>query len=121
MQIKSTANDVNPKVVLEMAREKLLSYGEDTSLIDSVLAKASFRVSRNGSHMLFDRVIEVMSLKNDAALSRFLDTSPCYISRVRTGHIPMPCAAVLVRIHERTGISFKDMRKLLGVDDSVAL
>lgn len=63
---------------------------------------------------LFDAVIERFNLKNDAALCRMLQVAPPVISKVRHGHLGVS-AALLVRLHDATNMSFSEMRALMGV------
>jgi hypothetical protein len=63
---------------------------------------------------LFDICIADHSLKNDAALSRTLKVAPPVISKMRHGTL-FPGASILVSIHENIGLSFQEMRKILGV------
>ena len=62
---------------------------------------------------LFDHLIEKFSLKNDAALARHLGLAPPVVSKIRHHHLPVS-AAVLIRIHEVTDISIRDLRYLMG-------
>lgn len=63
---------------------------------------------------LLDRLTEKLGCKNDAALSRELNLSPPQISKLRHG-ANLPTAAFLVPAHEKTGIPFSDIRKILEV------
>lgn len=58
---------------------------------------------------LLDVVKELLRLKNDAALSRALGVMPAVISKIRHGHLPVG-PYLLIRIHELTGMLFKDIR-----------
>lgn len=62
---------------------------------------------------LLDALIERMSLKNDAALSKALSISPPVISKIRHGRIPVG-ASMLIRMHEESGISIRELRELMG-------
>jgi DNA-binding transcriptional regulator YdaS (Cro superfamily) len=62
---------------------------------------------------LLDTVTECLNVKNDAALSRALAVAPPIISKVRTGKAVVS-AALLIRIHEITNISIKELRALMG-------
>lgn len=62
---------------------------------------------------LLDALIERMNLKNDAALCRALSISPPVISKIRHGRIPVG-ASVLIRMHEESGISIRELRELMG-------
>jgi hypothetical protein len=60
-----------------------------------------------------DRLLENLRLKNDAALSRTLEVGPPVISKIRHGRLPVG-GALLIRIHEVSGIDITDLRFLLG-------
>lgn len=62
---------------------------------------------------LLDALIEKMGLKNDAALSRRLEVLPPVISKIRHRRLPVG-ASLLIRMHEETGLSIKDLRALMG-------
>jgi len=62
---------------------------------------------------LLDALIERFELKNDAALSRALYLSPPMISKLRNQALPVS-AAVLVRMHDVTGLSIRELRALMG-------
>jgi hypothetical protein len=52
-------------------------------------------------------------LKNDAALSRMLEVAPPVISKIRHHRLPVG-ASLLIRMHEVTGMSIRDLRDLMG-------
>lgn len=62
---------------------------------------------------LLDALIEKMGLKNDAALSRLLHVAPPVISKIRHRRLPIG-ASLLIRMHEETDLSIKDLRILMG-------
>lgn len=62
---------------------------------------------------LLDSLLQKMQLKNDAALSRMLEIPPPVISKIRHHRLPVS-ASVLVRMHEVTNISIRDLRFLMG-------
>ena len=62
---------------------------------------------------LLDELIERMNLKNDAALSRALEVLPPVISKLRHRRLPVG-ASMLIRMHETSGISIKELRALMG-------
>jgi len=62
---------------------------------------------------LLDTVRDNLGLKNDAALARALDVAPPVISKVR--HLTLTIgASLLIRLHEISGISIRDLRYLMG-------
>ncbi len=62
---------------------------------------------------LIDSLIEKLGLKNDAALSRLLDVAPPVISKIRHRRLPVG-ASILIRMHEVSNLSVKDLRILMG-------
>ena len=68
--------------------------------------------SYNPNHLL-DVLIEKLELKNDAALSRALAVAPPVISKIRHRRLPVG-ASLLIRMHEVTELSIKELRDLMG-------
>ena len=62
---------------------------------------------------LLESVIGKLNLKNDAALSRALEVAPPVISKIRHRRIPVG-ASLLIRMHEVTNLSIKELRSLMG-------
>lgn len=62
---------------------------------------------------LLDNLLGKMQLKNDAALSRVLEVAPPVISKIRHRRLPVG-SSLLIRIHEVTGMSIRDLRDLMG-------
>lgn len=62
---------------------------------------------------LLESLIEKLNLKNDAALSRALEVAPPLISKIRHRRLPVG-ASLLIRIHEVSGLSIRDLRHLMG-------
>lgn len=62
---------------------------------------------------LLDAVIKHIGLKNDAALSRRLEVAPPVISKIRKRSMAIG-ASLIIRIHEETGWSIKDIRSKMG-------
>lgn len=62
---------------------------------------------------LLDSLIERLHLKNDAALCRLLEVSPPVISKIRHKRLPVG-ASMLIRMHEETGLSVRELRDLMG-------
>ncbi|MFA9219265.1 MAG: hypothetical protein ACEQSK_19475 [Sphingomonadaceae bacterium] len=62
---------------------------------------------------LLDTLIENLRLKNDAALSRALEVAPPVISKIRHNTLPIG-ATILIRMHEISDVSIKDLRGLMG-------
>ena len=62
---------------------------------------------------LLDALIDIMHLKNDAALARALEVAPPVISKIR--HMKLPVgASLLIRMHEVSELSIRDLRYLMG-------
>ena len=72
------------------------------------LAQQSYDPNR-----LLDTVLERMKLKNDAALSRALEVGPPVISKIRHKRLPIG-ASLLIRLHEVSDISIRELRDLMG-------
>ncbi|WDZ97962.1 hypothetical protein Herbaro_09330 [Herbaspirillum sp. WKF16] len=64
---------------------------------------------------LFDQVRQHLGLKNDAALSKRMETHRVSISNMRAGRIPIS-APLMVRIHEETGWPTRQIKALIGDD-----
>lgn len=72
-------------------------------------------VSQEGydPNRLLDSLIQKLGLKNDAALSRVLEVRPPVISKIRHRTLPVG-ASLLIRMHEVTDLSIRDLRELMG-------
>jgi hypothetical protein len=79
-----------------------------TSPSHSLASQSSY----DPSHLL-DTLRERMKLKNDAALSRALEVAPPVISKIRHRKLPVG-ASLLIRMHEVTDMSIRDLRDLMG-------
>jgi hypothetical protein len=66
----------------------------------------------NPNH-LFDTLIGKLKLKNDSALSRALEVAPPVISKIRHHRLPVG-ASLLIRMHEVSDLSIRDLRDLMG-------
>jgi hypothetical protein len=69
--------------------------------------------SEYNPNQLLNIVRANLRVKNDAALSRKLEVGPPVISKVRHGRLPVG-AALLIRIHEVTGLGIDELRGMLG-------
>ena len=63
--------------------------------------------------VLLDAIIAQLGIRNDAALSRRLEVAPPVISKIRKKTLPIG-ANLLIRIHEETGWTIKDIRSKMG-------
>jgi hypothetical protein len=72
----------------------------------------SSQESYNPNHLL-DILLGKMQLKNDAALSRMLEVAPPVISKIRHHRLPVG-ASLLIRMHEVSDLSIRDLRYLMG-------
>ena len=75
---------------------------------DSVEDQASFDPAS-----LLDALVDKLNLKNDAALCRAMGVAPPLISKVRHRSLPLG-AALLVRMHEVSGLTIGELRALMG-------
>src|ERR1700681_223065 len=64
-------------------------------------------------NVLLDTLISNLQLKNDAALSRALEVAPPVISKIRHHRLPVG-ASLLIRMHEVSDLSIRDLRYLMG-------
>src|SRR6058998_4332441 len=62
---------------------------------------------------LLASLIGRLNLKNDAALSRALEVAPPVISKIRHHRLPVG-ASLLIRMHEVSDLSIRDLRYLMG-------
>ncbi len=62
---------------------------------------------------LLDSLRDIMQLKNDAALSKALEVAPPVLSKIRHRRLPVG-ASMLIRMHEVSGLSIRDLRVLMG-------
>lgn len=63
--------------------------------------------------ILLDAIIVELGIRNDAALSRRLEVAPPVISKIRNKTLPIG-ATLLIRIHEETGWTIKEIRSKMG-------
>lgn len=63
-----------------------------------------------------DLLIDTMTLKNDAALSRVLEVALPVISKIRHGRLPVG-ASMLISAHEESGLSIREMKDVLGFNN----
>ena len=68
---------------------------------------------------VLDAIINKLRLKNDAALSRVLEVAPPVISKIRHSTLPIG-ATVLLRMHEVSDFSIRELRALMVRPQSVA-
>ncbi|WP_211474804.1 hypothetical protein [Collimonas humicola] len=62
---------------------------------------------------MLDVVLQEQNLKNDAALAREIQVAPPTISKVRNEVQPLG-SSLLVKLHELTGKSTKEIKALAG-------
>ena len=68
---------------------------------------------------LLDAIIARLRLKNDAALSRVLEVAPPVISKIRHNTLPIG-ATLLLRMHEESAFSIRELRELMVKPRSAA-
>lgn len=61
---------------------------------------------------LINKLIQLLKVKNDAALAYELDVAPAVISKIRHRRIPVG-PSMLVRMHEISGLSVRELRLLM--------
>ena len=69
------------------------------------------KTTAGNPNWLLDGLIDHLSLKNDAALSRALDVAPPVISKIRNRKLPVG-PSILVRMYDVTGLSINELRKM---------
>jgi plasmid maintenance system antidote protein VapI len=69
------------------------------------------KAPQNPNHFL-DSILIIMRLKNDAALSRAVNVAAPALSKLRHGRLPVT-AALLLKLHDYTGLTIAELRKLL--------
>ena len=69
--------------------------------------------SNDSSGTLLDEIVDKFSLKNDAALAKFLDLNPPVISKMRHGTLPFG-ATMIITVHERTDWSIASIKKMIA-------
>ena len=62
---------------------------------------------------LLDTLLDKMQLQNDVALAHALGVTPPVISKIRQCQKPIG-AALLLRMHEQSGLSVQELRQLMG-------
>lgn len=81
--------------------------------IDSSISNADADSANYNPNLLLDELQQRLQLKNDAALSRALEVAPPVISKIRHRRLPVG-ASLLIRMHEVSDISIRDLRLLMG-------
>jgi len=61
---------------------------------------------------VLDAIISRLRLKNDAALSQLLEVAPPVISKIRHSTLPIG-ATLLIRMHEESDYSIRELRALM--------
>lgn len=62
---------------------------------------------------LLDFVIDILGLRNDAALARALGVPPPVISKLRHRTLPLG-ATIMLRIHEETEVKIRELKSYLS-------
>ena len=78
----------------------------------NLLQLTSEQVTYNPDHLL-DTLLKRLDLKSDKALAARLDISAPVISKIRHRILPVG-STILIRMHEISDISIKDLRALMG-------
>jgi plasmid maintenance system antidote protein VapI len=82
-----------------------------TSMEDPFSSKPK-QAGYNPNHLL-ETLLVRLQLKSSAALSRALEIDPPLISKIRHGKLAVS-APLLIRMHEVSGLSIKELRALMG-------
>ena len=69
-------------------------------------------VTYDPSHLL-NVLLRKLDVKNDAALGIELEIGPPLLSKIRNRRAPIS-AGVLIRMHEVSGLSIQELRRLMG-------
>jgi transcriptional regulator with XRE-family HTH domain len=64
-------------------------------------------------NLLLDTLMRHLGIDSDSALSRRLKVARKIISNIRKGTLPV-CASMLLWMHEATGISIDELRRIMG-------
>ena len=78
----------------------------------NLLHLTSEHVTYDPDHLL-DTLLKHLDLKNDKALAARLDISAPVISKIRHRILPIG-STILIRMHEISDISIKELRALMG-------
>lgn len=70
------------------------------------------RARSNKPHKLFDHLILERGFKNDAKIAEALETTPAYVSRMRSGDQKVGASAILA-IYDATDMTIEEIRELL--------
>ncbi len=70
----------------------------------------------NRNNTFINTLIEVMSMRNDAALCRVLGLAPPVISKIRNGQLNVG-PTLLINAHEESGLTIKQMKSILNGAD----
>jgi hypothetical protein len=81
--------------------------------MNEMIEKQASEPTQYDPNNLLETLIEKLNLKNDAALSRALEVAPPLISKIRHRRLPVG-ASLLIRMHEVSQLSIKDLRLLMG-------
>lgn len=91
----------------------MMSAGSSVNVSPALAAQAVSGLVQYDPSNLLDALIEHLSLKNDAALARALETAPPIISKIRNGKLPVG-GSMLIRMHEISRLSISELRALMG-------
>ena len=96
----------------DQAEQRVNPHDENKTLPLPYAAPARPNDAYNPNRLL-DSLLECLKLKNDAALSRALEINPPILSKVRHARLPVG-GALLIRMHEVSGLSIGELRALMG-------
>jgi hypothetical protein len=95
---------------LEKLKEQIREIEENLAI--ATAQDDEKKLNTKNQSQLVDLLLETLRLKNDAALSRLLEVEPPVISKIRHGRMPVG-AAMLIRLHEESGLSIGAMKEYL--------
>lgn len=67
-------------------------------------------------HPLIDHLLDKYQLRSDAELSRFLETNPPVISKIRNRKMPITPLSILM-FYDKTDLSIEEIRALIPTEE----
>lgn len=92
---------------------RIINFSQDNCQKPPLNLQVNPMTSNYEPNSLLDALLDLLKLKNDAALARALEVAPPVISKVRHYRLPLG-PSLLIRIHEVSGISVKQLQALMG-------
>jgi plasmid maintenance system antidote protein VapI len=76
------------------------------------MPKTTQELKPQNPNLFLDKLLEILALKNDAALARLLEIGPPVISKLRHERVRVT-ASMLIKAHDATGLSIGQLREVL--------